>query len=56
MTHGGAVRRARSCALLCLLVLIRVAEYTPRVGVVKCVQTTELRRNLTVILAERRGA
>ena len=35
MTQGGAVRRARSCALMCLLVLIRVAEYTPRVCVVK---------------------
>ena len=35
MTHGGAVRRARLCAVMCLLVLIRVAEYTPRVGIVK---------------------
>ena len=35
MPWTGAVRRARSSAVMCLLVLIRVAEYTPRVGIVK---------------------
>jgi hypothetical protein len=48
MTHGGAVRRARWFALMCWLVFITGAEYTPRVGVVKRDYNTAPARELAV--------